>query len=82
MSVKTLDQEAQRVRAIFARSFKPKPVQEIADEIQLSYDDTLKCLVRIGESLPIRFTNITDVPHGLQAVKVVMGSQQKKKGRR
>ncbi len=73
------DETERKIIQILARSFKPKPIQEIADEIQRSYDDTLKYLVSIGENRPIRFTNITDVPGGLQAVETVVGSHKKKR---
>ena len=72
------DETERKIIQILARSFKPKPIQEIADEIQRSYDDTLKYLVSIGENRPIRFTIITDVPGGLQAVETVVGSHKKR----
>ena len=72
------DETERKIIQILARSFKPKPIQEIADDIQRSYDDTLKYLVSIGENRPIRFTNITDVPGGLQAVETVVGSDKKR----
>jgi capsular polysaccharide biosynthesis protein len=37
-----------KIVQILARSLKPKPVQEIADEIQKSYNETLKHLDMIG----------------------------------
>jgi hypothetical protein len=67
------DETERKIVQILASSLKPKPVQEIANEIQRSYDDTLNYLVRIGEQRPIHFTNITDVSGGLQAVETVMG---------
>lgn len=55
---------------ILARSKIPKPVEEIADEIQKSYDDTLQYLDMIGKLRPIGFTLI---PDGLYAVELVTG---------
>lgn len=78
MNITTLSDDAEKkVRTILARRFEPRPVQAIADEIQRSYDETLQYLVHIGETLPIRFTNI---PDGLQAVEVVVGSRKKTRG--
>ncbi len=59
-----------KIVQILARALKPKPVQEIADETQKSYDDTLTHLDRIGKSKRIRYHNL---PDGVLGVELVTG---------
>jgi hypothetical protein len=58
-----------------ARSLKPKPVQEIADEIQKSYNETLKHLDMIGKQRRIRYYNL---PDGTNMVEFITDSQNPK----
>jgi hypothetical protein len=57
-----------KIRRILAPLYKPKPVQEIADEIQKSYDDTLQCLVMIDKHRPA--LSFSDLPNGGSAVEI------------
>jgi len=68
------DETERKILNELLKGKQPKPVQEIADAVQCSYDDALKYLDRIGKLRPIRFINITDTPGALQAVEIVMGS--------
>ncbi len=59
-----------KIVKIIARSFKPKPVQEIADEIQKTYDETQTYLQMIGKRLTLTFSSL---PDGGKAVRIVTG---------
>ena len=61
-----------KIIQILCRSNGPKPVQEIADEIKKSYDDTLQHLEMIGKRRTLRFTPNTN-PGGLLDVEIVTG---------
>jgi hypothetical protein len=60
---------------MLARSLKPKPVQEIADEIQKSYKDTLQHLGMINKLRPLRYFNL---PNGILGVELVTVPAQPK----
>ena len=71
MNIESNPTETERkIVQILARSLKPKPVQEIADEIQKSYGDTLKHLDMIGKFRRIRYYNH---PDGLNSVEFITG---------
>ena len=57
-----------KIVKIIARSFKPKPIQELADEIQKTYDETQAYLEMIGKRLTIAYT---DLPDGVRAVRII-----------
>jgi capsular polysaccharide biosynthesis protein len=74
MSTESIPDETElKVFNLLARASKPKPVQDIANEIQQSYEETMKYLKHIGERRHIRFHHLDD---GFQAVSFVTVSQR------
>ena len=54
---------------ILAPLYKPKPVQEIADEIHKSYDETMQALIMINKKRAPAL-NFFDLPSGGSAVEI------------
>jgi hypothetical protein len=53
---------------ILQASEKAKPVQEIADEVKISYADTMEHLAAIGKNVQLRFLNL---PNGVLTVEIL-----------
>ena len=72
LEYETSETERKIVR-ILARSSKPTPIQEIAGEIQESYDDTKQHIMMLGKRLTIHFF---DLPDEKQAVAIVTSQER------
>ena len=66
------DEMELKVFNLLARSSKPRPIQEIADQIGRDYDYTLNYLMHMGKRRRIRLHNLAD---GTQSVELVTLSQ-------
>jgi len=61
------DEMELKVFNLLSRSSKPRPIQEIADEIRKDYDFTFNYLMRMRERRHLRFHNLDD---GTQSVEL------------
>jgi hypothetical protein len=61
------DEMELKVFNLLARCSKPRPIQEIADEIRKDYDYTLNYLMGMRERRHLRFHNLDD---GTQSVEL------------
>jgi hypothetical protein len=73
MSAEDMPDEIElKIFNMLARASKPRPVQDIANEMQQNYDETMMHLRRIGGRKHLRFHHLDD---GFQAVSFVAGSR-------
>jgi hypothetical protein len=62
-----------KIRAILCRAHTPKPIQEIADEIHLSYEEIMRYIVMEDKIHRVKFSKLDD---GKQAVKYVTSARK------
>ena len=77
MNINNRSDETERKITRYSRPFKPKPIQEMRRD-RAFLRRHAEVFGEIGENRPTRFTNITDVPGGIQAVETVVGSHKKR----
>ena len=74
MSAEDMPDEIElKIFNLVARASKPKPVQDIANEMQQSYDETMMHLERIRDRRHLRFHHLED---GFKAVSFIASSQR------